>query len=127
MIGHRQKPSSNRGGMARTTEIPSHFVPIGMSAAEDRKQRTARSIEYRMLEERYAVTRELAWQLIRYRMDEGLTQQELADRVGTSFSQISRIESGRYMPSGTTLQKLAAAMDRDLRIVFAERKECAET
>jgi DNA-binding XRE family transcriptional regulator len=95
--------------------------PIGTSAAEDRQQRAARSIEYRHLQDQYATTREIAWQLIQYRMEEGLTQQQLAKRVGTSFSHISRIESGRYMPSGTTLQKLATALNRDLRIVFSAR------
>jgi DNA-binding XRE family transcriptional regulator len=95
--------------------------PIGTSAAEDRRQRAMRSVEYRRLQDQYAATRELAWQVIRYRMDRGLTQQELAKLVGTSHSHISRIESGRYMPSGTTLQKLAAGLDRDLHIIFAER------
>lgn len=97
--------------------------PVGMSATEDRRQRGTRNIGYRKLQEQYATTRELAWQLIRYRMEEGITQQDLADRVGTSFSQVSRIESGRYMPSGTTLLKLAAAMDKDLQIVFAQRAD----
>jgi transcriptional regulator with XRE-family HTH domain len=39
-----------------------------------------------------------------------LSQEELAQRVGTSYSAISRIESGRHKTSVDTLQRLAAAL-----------------
>jgi transcriptional regulator with XRE-family HTH domain len=42
-------------------------------------------------------------------MELGLTQEELATRMGTSHSAISRIESGRYSTSVQTLQRLAAS------------------
>ena len=40
----------------------------------------------------------------------GLTQEELAKRVGTDQSQISGYENGRIMPSGPRLQELAKAL-----------------
>ena len=49
-------------------------------------------------------------------MDKGITQQELADLVGTSHSQISRIESGRHRSSLDTLTRIAHALD--LRLVL---------
>jgi transcriptional regulator with XRE-family HTH domain len=43
-------------------------------------------------------------------MAQGLTQQELAKRMGTSHSAISRIESGQHKTSVDTLQRLAEAL-----------------
>lgn len=66
--------------------------------------------------------REIAWLLIRYRMDNGLTQEELAERVGTSHSQISRIESGRHRPNLDTLERIAHALDLKLLVEFESTK-----
>lgn len=53
-------------------------------------------------------------------MDAGLSQHELAGLVGTSHSQISRIESGRHRTNLETLQRIAAAFNRTLVIGFEE-------
>jgi transcriptional regulator with XRE-family HTH domain len=53
----------------------------------------------------------------------GLTQQELAKRVGTSHSVISRIESGQYPTSVTTLRRLADAFDTHLLVGFSDEPE----
>ncbi len=47
-----------------------------------------------------------------------LTQKQLAKRVGTSHSVISRIESGQHSTSVTTLQRLAKALNLKLIIDF---------
>lgn len=52
----------------------------------------------------------------------GLTQQELAERVGTSHSVISRIESGQQPTSVTTLRRLAAAFETHLVIGFSDEQ-----
>jgi transcriptional regulator with XRE-family HTH domain len=39
-----------------------------------------------------------------------LTQEQLADRMGTSHSAISRIESGQHRTSVATLERLAEAL-----------------
>jgi transcriptional regulator with XRE-family HTH domain len=41
----------------------------------------------------------------------GLTQEQLAERMGTSHSAISRIESGQHRTSVATLERLAAALE----------------
>jgi transcriptional regulator with XRE-family HTH domain len=41
----------------------------------------------------------------------GLTQEQLAERMGTSHSAISRIESGQHRTSVATLERLAQALD----------------
>jgi transcriptional regulator with XRE-family HTH domain len=50
-----------------------------------------------------------------------LTQQELAVRVHTSYSQISRIESGRHATSIDTLLRIARALDLKLIIGFESK------
>jgi transcriptional regulator with XRE-family HTH domain len=61
----------------------------------------------------------LASALIGARARAGLTQDELARRMGTSQAAIARIESGRYLPSSRTLQRLAEATGTRLRISFS--------
>jgi transcriptional regulator with XRE-family HTH domain len=64
--------------------------------------------------------REIAWLLIKYRMEHGVTQEQLAKRVGTSYSQISRIESGRQRTTLETLLRVARALDLKMVIGFEE-------
>ena len=59
--------------------------------------------------------------LIRARIGRGLTQEELAKRVGTKQSVISRLESGRANPSVAFLKKLAQALNFHLEVKFVSR------
>jgi ribosome-binding protein aMBF1 (putative translation factor) len=52
---------------------------------------------------------EIAAELLRARMRAGLSQAELAARMGTSQSAIARLESGRTLPSAKTLLRFAEA------------------
>jgi len=51
-------------------------------------------------------------------MAQGLSQQALAERVGTTKSAISRLESGQHAPNVATLQKIATAFGNYLVISF---------
>ena len=77
--------------------------------------------EYEALEEEFA----LASAVIGARAHAGLTQEELAERMGTSQSTIARLESGRSRPSTTTLTKLAAATGTKLRLSFVPDDKAA--
>lgn len=92
--------------------------PVGTPAAVASVRRAARSPEYRAQQQARAGFREIAWLLIKYRMEHRLTQQQLAERVDTSYSQISRIESGRHAVSINTLQRIAHALDLKLLVGF---------
>ena len=92
--------------------------PIGSTAEAAAARRASRSAAYRQQQAERSGFREIAWLLIRYRMDKGLTQEELAQRVGTSHSQISRIESGRHRTNLETLERIARALDLKLLIGF---------
>lgn len=48
------------------------------------------------------------------RKDAGLTQGELADRVGVSQPALSQIESGNNDPTLSTVQKIAIEINREL-------------
>jgi ribosome-binding protein aMBF1 (putative translation factor) len=90
--------------------------PVGQTAEDAATRRARQSPEYRAQQAALAGCREIAWLLIKFRMDKGLSQQELADLVGTSHSQISRIESGRHRTNLDTLTRIAHALD--LRLVL---------
>lgn len=83
---------------------------VGTDAAEARAQRAQRGAAYRDEQRRLAQFEELARLVIKHRAALGLSQEELAQRVGTSYSAISRIESGRHKTSVDTLQRLAGAL-----------------
>jgi transcriptional regulator with XRE-family HTH domain len=55
-------------------------------------------------------------QLKNYRKDQGMTQEQLAERVGTKKSNISRLESGRYNPSLDFLVKVADGLGKQIQM-----------
>ena len=61
---------------------------------------------------------ELARALIEARAGAGLTQAELALRMGTTQSVIARLESGRAQPTTATLLRVACATGTRLEIAF---------
>jgi ribosome-binding protein aMBF1 (putative translation factor) len=52
---------------------------------------------------------EISTELIKARLRAGLSQAELAERMGTSQSTIARLESGQTLPSTKTLLRFARA------------------
>jgi len=57
--------------------------------------------------------------IIRQRIKKGLTQKQLAKKIGTKQSALSRLESGNYNPSLSFLKKVATALDSDLHITLS--------
>jgi len=60
---------------------------------------------------------DIAMQIIELREGLGLTQSELAERCGMDQGDISRIERGSTSPTARTLQRIAGALDSDLRLI----------
>lgn len=50
------------------------------------------------------------------RTEAGLTQEALAERMGTTQSAIARLEGGRVSPSVETLRRYAKAVGKRLRV-----------
>ncbi len=61
---------------------------------------------------------EIARALIKARLDKGLTQAEIAKRMHTKQSVISRVENARTMPSLAFLKRLAVVLDASLQVQF---------
>jgi len=59
--------------------------------------------------------------IIKRRIEKGLTQKELARRIGTKQSAISRLESGKYNPSLAFLKKVAKALGAELKISLVKK------
>ncbi len=72
--------------------------------------------EYNSLEEEFSLFDEL----LKARMEAGLTQSEVAERMGTKTPAIARLESGggnkQHSPSISTLRKYAKAVGCHLEI-----------
>ncbi|MEW6227592.1 MAG: helix-turn-helix transcriptional regulator [Bacillota bacterium] len=56
--------------------------------------------------------------LIKLRSHAGLTQKELAARVGTTQSAIARMESGTVLPNLESLYKIARSCGKTLELVI---------
>lgn len=70
--------------------------------------------EYNKLQSIY----EIKSQIIRLRIEQGLSQKDLAKKVGTRQSAISRLESGEYNPSIEFLDKIAHAFGKEIHITI---------
>jgi len=68
--------------------------------------------EYEKLKPRY----DLIAQIIDARSQLNITQEELALRVGTQKSNISRFESGSYNPSLDFITKVARSLGKEIHI-----------
>lgn len=69
---------------------------------------------YDALDEEFA----LAAALIKARAEADMTQEQVAEAMGTTQAVVARLESGRNMPSTRTLQRFARATGTKLRISF---------
>jgi len=70
--------------------------------------------EYDKLQPQY----ELIDAVISARLEQGITQTELARRVGTKQNNISRFENGAHVPTIEFAGKIAAALGKELHIVL---------
>lgn len=70
--------------------------------------------EYDALEVKYDIIN----QIIKIRLEQNLTQSDLAKKVGTAQSNISRLESGNYNPTLEFLEKIANSLGKKLKVSF---------
>jgi DNA-binding XRE family transcriptional regulator len=96
----------------------SRVSAIGAAVAGDIRRHERADAEYRKVRARFARAEAIARLLIQFRMKHNLTQEQLAQLMGTSAPAISRLESGTHVPSLTTLSRLAEAAGERLVIGF---------
>jgi transcriptional regulator with XRE-family HTH domain len=63
-----------------------------------------------------AVTRVVAWQLVREMERQGITKAQLAQRMHTSRAQVDRILKAKGNVTVESLQRAAALVGRELRL-----------
>lgn len=68
--------------------------------------------EYEKLRPRY----EIISRIIEVRKEQNMTQEQLARKIGTQKSNISRLESGNYNPSLDFLIKVASGLGKNLTV-----------
>lgn len=93
---------------------------VGSTHVDSRRRRAARSTAYPAEQRRLAPYEALARMVIARRIRYGLTQRQLAERMGTSVSAISRVENGTHRPSVETLERLARAFGERLVLGFED-------
>lgn len=96
--------------MAKSAKHASTTSPVGTSTRDSARRRARSNAAYRAEQQRLEPYEELARIVIEHRTRLELTQKELADRMKTSHSAISRIESGQYPTKPDTLRRLAEAL-----------------
>ncbi len=62
-------------------------------------------------------------QLVNARLEQGISQAELAAKIGTQRSNICRIESGAQNASLDTVLKIASALGKDISITLDDKEE----
>lgn len=107
--------------MARTTLL-SPLSLLGQNAKQAAARRRASDPKYAQLEKKYEVALAIADLVILHRSRAGLTQEDIAGRMGTSVSAISRLESGFHVPSIDTLRRLADAIGGRIKIDIVDIK-----
>ncbi len=98
--------------------MPKLRAPIGSSARAAAALRAARSPAYRAAQARVAPYHAIAKLVVQRRTALGMSQRELAQRVGTSEPAISRLESGRHGTNLRTLRQVFKALGGTLVVGY---------
>lgn len=98
-----------------------------MPVVHDHRDFLARSSRRKGFAEAYEALEleyQLASQMLKARSRAGLTQDAVAERMGTTKSAISRLESAgkKHAPSVATLQRYAQAVGCDLQVKLVPQK-----
>lgn len=92
------------------------LAPLGENARDGATRRRTEDPRYAELEKKYELALAIADLVILHRTRAKITQEQLASRMGTSVSAISRLESGFHFPSLKTLRRLAEALGGRVKI-----------
>ena len=85
-----------------------NFIKLKSEALKDPKVKEA----YDSLELEFSIIR----QILDKRLKRGISQKDLAKKIGTGQSAISRLESGNYNPTLSFLKKISEALGSKLEV-----------
>ena len=66
----------------------------------------------------YGKQLEIAYQILQLRKRAGISQMELAEKIGTTQSNVARMEAGQQNFTTDTLQRVALAFKKNLKVEF---------
>jgi len=72
--------------------------------------------KFREFYDEYGKQLEVAYQITKLRKQAKITQSELAKRIGTTQSNIARMETGQQNFTIDTLNKIASTFNKELRV-----------
>ena len=98
---------------------------IGTRASDAASRRARRSRAYRAERQRIAEFQAIAKLVIHRRTVLGITQRDLAERIGTKETAISRLESGRHATNVRTLRNVFEALGSHLVIGYETKGHAA--
>lgn len=81
-------------------------------------ERISTDPEFKKIWEEESIKRNIVKMLIQIRINEGLTQKELAHKLETSQSSIARLESGKANPTLNFLLKLGKVLNKKLELRY---------
>lgn len=90
-----------------------------MTDWEDLKKELLKDPEFKKGYDALEVEYSIITQILEKRLKKGLSQKQLAQKVGTKQSAISRLESGNSNPSIAFLEKVAKALGGKLQVSFS--------
>lgn len=82
------------------------------------KQKLLRNPEFKKIYEESQPEFEIAKAIIRARIERKITQKQLAQKMNTTQSVISRVEQAKTSPSLSFLKRLAEALNATLKVHF---------
>jgi len=83
---------------------------------EDYLQEELKNPEAKRLFDEYGRQLEISYQILKLRQARGLSQNDLAKKIGTNQSNVARIESGQQNFTIKLLDKIASALEVDLKV-----------
>ena len=87
---------------------------------KDYLEKELKDPEFRKYYEEYGKQLEIAYQILQLRKGKGISQSVLAKKIGTRQTNIARLESGQQNFTVETLQKIAHALNRNLKVEFTK-------
>lgn len=85
---------------------------------KDHKKELLKNPEFKKALKETALEYEIARAIIEARVNKGLTQSDLAKRLDTRQSVISRVENAKTTPSLSFLKRLASVLETTLQVSF---------
>ncbi len=89
-----------------------------MDDLDQLKKKLLKNPEFKKIHDQTRIEYEIAKAVIKARIEKGLTQKQLADRLHTRQSVISRVERANTTPSISFLKRLATALGITLQVQF---------